>query len=334
MSPAEAHFRARAPAFMRRLLVEFPQLDDLDAAAVFGNGGGESNGLTDDQEDAPTVKGSRGGRNWMQWTGPRRRAFEAFCSEHAYDPDGDEGAFAFLVFELNGPEKKALKALRAARTLRTKTIAFMKAYLRPGIPHIENRVRWAQIALEALRGKSSPPKPKPKPLVTPELLEQLQQALLDKGYPQVGQVDGKWGDKTRKAILAFEDDHDLPLTGLPSVELLAEVLAAAPKPQPAARADASPSDVRDKVPEVQASFFAKVLAMIGGVFSAAWAAITGIFGNIAGAKDLLAPVMEIGGDVPAWLWFALVAIVAGGIWWFARRGEIKGIAAFQSGERR
>lgn len=331
MTP-EAHFRATAPAFMRRLLVEFPDLNDLDASAVFGNMGGESNGLTDDQEDNPTIKGSRGGRNWAQWTGPRRRAFEAFCTEHGFDPDGDEGAFAFLVFELNGPERRALKALKAARTLRTKTIAFMKAYLRPGIPHIENRVRWAQIALEALRGAPKPPKPRPE--VTHELLVQMQQALLDKGYPEVGQVDGRYGDKTRKAILSFEDDHGLPLSGEVSVDLLARVLAAAPKPQPAGRAEASPKEVRERVPEVQASFVAKIGAAIAWFFSMIWAAITGIFGNIAGAKDLLAPVMEMGADVPAWLWFVLVGGAAFGIWWFARRGEIKGIEAFQSGERR
>ena len=80
MTPAERekHFRAVAPGFMRRLLGDFPQLGELDAAAVFGNGGGESKGLTDDQEDKPTVPGSRGGRNWMQWTGVRREQFEAF----------------------------------------------------------------------------------------------------------------------------------------------------------------------------------------------------------------------------------------------------------------
>jgi hypothetical protein len=50
----EQHFRAVAPAYMRLLLTDFPELGVEDAAAVFGNAGQESRGLTDDQEDAPT----------------------------------------------------------------------------------------------------------------------------------------------------------------------------------------------------------------------------------------------------------------------------------------
>jgi hypothetical protein len=52
----EEHLRSTAPMYMRLLLADFPQLAVEDAAAVFGNAGHESRGLTDDQEDAPTVR--------------------------------------------------------------------------------------------------------------------------------------------------------------------------------------------------------------------------------------------------------------------------------------
>ena len=45
------------------LLQDFLMLGVADAAAVFGNAGHESKGLSDDQEDKPVVKGSRGGAN-------------------------------------------------------------------------------------------------------------------------------------------------------------------------------------------------------------------------------------------------------------------------------
>ena len=160
MPSAEQHFREVAPKYMALLLADFPQLNKLDAAAVFGNGGHESKGLTDDQEDKPVVKGSRGGLNWMQWTGPRRRAMEAYCKRNKLDPNSDEAAYKWLWVELRGDEKGAIPALRAAVTLEQKVVAFEKAFLRAGVKHYPERQRWARIALEAYEaadGKAEQP---------------------------------------------------------------------------------------------------------------------------------------------------------------------------------
>jgi hypothetical protein len=178
MTSAVDHFRAVAPQWMGLLRADFPQLGPNDAAAVFGNFGHESKGLTDDQEDNPTVKGSRGGRNWAQWTGARRRALEAYCARTGRDPDSDEAAYAFLFVELKTTEKHAIAALLAAKTLEDKVVAFEKAFLRAGIKHYSSRQQWAKIALEAYRAAGSPmatkdvkgatpPVPKP-PIVRPE----------------------------------------------------------------------------------------------------------------------------------------------------------------------
>lgn len=62
-------FDTLSPRIMRDLMRDFP-IDKLDAAAVCGNIGRETNGLTVMQEVKPTVPGSRGGYGWPQWTGP------------------------------------------------------------------------------------------------------------------------------------------------------------------------------------------------------------------------------------------------------------------------
>lgn len=159
-----AHFRATAPKYMRLLMADFG-LSSWDAAAVFGNAGHESKGLTDDQEDKPVVPGSRGGRNWMQWTGPRRRELEDYCKRNKLDPDSDEAAYKFLFVELKGPENKAIRALKKATTLKEKVIAFEVAFLRAGVKHYPSRLEWAEIALDALK---EAPEPAPKPTVPAE----------------------------------------------------------------------------------------------------------------------------------------------------------------------
>ena len=54
----------------------------------------------------------------------------------------------------------------------------------------------------------------------------MQARLKALGYHEVGQVDGQIGPRTRAAILAFRDDHGLPLVPIIDVEL-AEALASA-----------------------------------------------------------------------------------------------------------
>jgi hypothetical protein len=206
LSKEEQHFRTVAPTFMRRLLGDFPALVDLDAAAIFGNAGHESRGLTDDQEDAPTVKGSRGGGNWMQWTGPRRRQLEAFSSQHKLDPNGDEAAYRFLVHELRGAEKKALPALARAKTLKGKVEAFEKAFLRAGIKHYPGRLKWAEIALDAYKkAEGTTEAQDDEPIAFPvkgarddEVVAQVQRRLKELGYTEIGNVDGDFGDMTEK----------------------------------------------------------------------------------------------------------------------------------------
>ncbi|MEZ0171018.1 phage tail tip lysozyme [Microvirga sp. TS319] len=141
-------FRTKAPKVMADLMRDFP-LDADDAAAILGNLGHECSGFRSLQEREPLVKGSRGGYGWSQWTGPRRRAYEAFCTALALDPASDRANYGFLLEELKGSEKRAVPAVKQASGLRDKVIAFEKAFLRAGIKHYDSRLKWAEEALRA-----------------------------------------------------------------------------------------------------------------------------------------------------------------------------------------
>ncbi len=146
----EAVFRAKAPKYMNMLMADF-ELGTMDAAAIMGNLGHESGGLTNFQEDRPTVAGSRGGWGWAQWTGPRRRAFESYCSRNKLDPKSDKANYGWLFVELKGEEKRAIPAVKAVKTLRDKVVAFENTFERSGVKHYDSRMIWAERALDAFR---------------------------------------------------------------------------------------------------------------------------------------------------------------------------------------
>lgn len=151
-------FRRLAPTMIGDLMREFG-LADWRAAAIVGNAGHESGGFTMMQERQPTVQGSRGGFGWFQWTGPRRRAFEAWCVAKQLAPSSYEANVGFLIHELRGEEKAALAALRKAKTFEAAVIAFERAYERAGKKHDASRLAWARIALAEFRAKGANAKP-------------------------------------------------------------------------------------------------------------------------------------------------------------------------------
>lgn len=335
MTP-EAHFRATAPVFMRRLHAIFPQLDEDDLAAIFGNAGHESKGLTDDQEDKPVVKGSRGGANWMQWTGARRKALEAFAKAKGLDPNGDEAAFQFLVTELKGDEKRAIPALLAAGSLDAKVKAFEKAFLRAGVKHYPSRLKWAQIALLAYRKASAAPIPAPRPPdeLTAQQVMDIQERLRALGYHEVGAIDGIVGPATENAILIFRKDHGLPLSTRIDGTLRDALLKARPRQVADSRANADAKDVREQAPEAKASFWSKIVAAFGAVGSGIVALFNWLIASFSDAREAVRPITDMLWDVPAWAWALLLAGGFLSVWFMSRRAEKKTVEAYQSGERR
>lgn len=154
---AEQNFRSKAPKYMSRLIADF-QIMPEDAAAIMGNLGHESAGLTILQEIKPVVPGSKGGYGWAQWTGPRRRAFEAYCARTGKDPASDEANYAYLFLELKGIEGSVggtIARLKKAVGLDAKVVEFEKAFLRAGVKHYESRKQWARVALDAWQKSTS-----------------------------------------------------------------------------------------------------------------------------------------------------------------------------------
>lgn len=82
-------------------------------------------------EIAPVVPGSRGGYGLMQWTGPRRKALEAFAAERGVDVSDPNLQLDFLMTELQGPEAAAWKAISGAADTPTAAAAIVNKFLRP-----------------------------------------------------------------------------------------------------------------------------------------------------------------------------------------------------------
>lgn len=185
---AEQTFRAKAPGIVLMLLGDFP-LDPADGFAIVGNAGHESAGFTILQEIKPTVKGSKGGWGWFQWTGSRRRAFEAYCKRNKLDPASDKANYAWLFIELKGDERKAIGAVRAAANRDAKVVAFEAAYERAGVKHYDSRRYWASIAADAYVKAGPHPSPTPLPDGKAILTDEAK-ASTTKAAQQVGGAAG------------------------------------------------------------------------------------------------------------------------------------------------
>jgi hypothetical protein len=151
-----ALFEQLAVKYITDLISDFG-LEDFQAAGIVGNGGTESGGFTQMQEISPTA--GRGGLGHFQWTGPRRRDFEAWLARNedkGWRPDTYEANYSMLFRELVGPESHAIPAVKAAATLEQATEAFMLKFERPGEPHLDNRISWAKKALAAFHAAGSP----------------------------------------------------------------------------------------------------------------------------------------------------------------------------------
>lgn len=92
-------------------------------------------------EIAPLVPGSRGGYGLMQWTGPRRKALEAFAAERGVDVADPNLQMDFLMYELQGPEAGAASAIFSAQDAPTAAAAIVNKFLRPAEANRAKRER-------------------------------------------------------------------------------------------------------------------------------------------------------------------------------------------------
>ncbi|WP_319568271.1 phage tail tip lysozyme [Cohaesibacter marisflavi] len=101
------------------------------AAGLVGNLAHESAGFKTLQEISPTVRGSRGGYGYAQWTGPRRRQFEAWTKEKGLDPTSYEANYGFLKHELQTNYNGVLRDLKVDDTLKEATRTILHDYESP-----------------------------------------------------------------------------------------------------------------------------------------------------------------------------------------------------------
>lgn len=130
------------------------------AAGVAGNLLHESDQFRADTEygQAP----GKGGRGWAQWTGPRRRAFEAWAESEGLDPTSKEANMGFLLREMEGKHGNhwtggySLDQLKQMNDPAAASDYFMKGYERPGVPHADKRAGLASEALNLYTGGGPP----------------------------------------------------------------------------------------------------------------------------------------------------------------------------------
>ena len=139
-----AKFNGKAPAIMHGLMQRYG-LTKEQAAGVVGNLGHESAGFTAYHEGGQAP--GRGGVGWAQWTGPRRRAFEAWTKERGLNPTSDEASWRYLT-EGDPETAKAIAAVKKQSTVEGSTKAFEQTFERAGVKAYGSRMKLARRAMQ------------------------------------------------------------------------------------------------------------------------------------------------------------------------------------------
>jgi muramidase (phage lysozyme) len=189
-------------------------------------------------------------------------------------------------------------------------------------------------------GKRAPVPPVAEVGITDTVtVEVVQRKLYELGYTEVGSrkpdgsFDGKMGKLTRTAILAFKNENDITsINDVIDQAFLAALDTAKLRNLP--REDATAETVRKNAPEVRTNWLIKIGALAAGIPAAIGGLLDGVVGNLGFARETIKPLKDMFSDIPSEVWLIAVAVIAGGTYLVARKGEQKGIEAFQSGERR
>jgi len=206
-----ATWEERGGEYVRRLVRDLG-LATEQAAGLVGNLGFESIGFTTMQEIKPLVPGSAGGYGVAQWTGPRRRNFEAWCAENALFPHSDEANYGFLLHELRGDYRGFTARLRQMRSVEDACRLTHKEYETPSdvldgsYRSGPARLTYARRALAGALDRQSvddvgqaPQEAREKAI---ERLKAIQAVLLEAGLytrpdGSPARVDGDFGERSR-----------------------------------------------------------------------------------------------------------------------------------------
>lgn len=150
-----------APRFIADLVHDFGFTPE-QAAGFVGNFAAESGYFNDIVEDGAIAKGWAGGTGFAQWTGPRRKTFEAWIKRKGWAADSYEGNYSYLFRELKGVEEGANHAyvvpiIKAATSPENAAWRVAKYFERPKVINLAPRAKAAKEALELYRKNPVPP---------------------------------------------------------------------------------------------------------------------------------------------------------------------------------
>ncbi len=111
------------------------------AAGIVGNLSYESGGFRTLQEHKDFKPGERGGYGYAQWTGRRRRQFEAYAAENNLDPASYEANYGFLKHELEGNHNYVMRDLRRDDTVEEASDTILHDYENPKDPESSQQRR-------------------------------------------------------------------------------------------------------------------------------------------------------------------------------------------------
>lgn len=125
-------------------------LTDAQAAGVVGNLMHESGSFQLMQEINPTVKGSKGGYGYGQWTGQRRKNFEDYAEKRGLSPTSYEANYGFMKHEIETDryERRQFNKVKSAETAEEAARIVSKEYLRPAKPAMSSRLDYTRQASE------------------------------------------------------------------------------------------------------------------------------------------------------------------------------------------
>lgn len=169
-----------------------------------------------------------------------------------------------------------------------------------GLDHVRGYLKKAKAIWSNGGSTSRPRAPAKSPKESDShTLKTVQTRLIEIGYPEVGKADGKWGSKTRAAILGFRADHGLPLVAEVDDQLLSALMTAHKRPVSEARANTTVGDLRGSGSQKVAA--ADRVGLAGGVLTAGGALagisegvdnLQGEFSRFQTLFDTIAPVVE------------------------------------------
>lgn len=169
-------------------------------------------------------------------------------------------------------------------------------------------------------------------------IEIVQRKLDHLGYHDVGEVDGRWGGKTKGALTAFLNDRgvDIVVNGGLTPAINAAISAALAegwtRPIAVKRATAKAEDIAPKVEAVRQSLWQRLGAKITGAFGLGAAAVSGVSDNFASVNDKISPVKDFFTATPGWVWFALIALGALVIYLSADKAKRATVTDYNTGK--